>query len=901
MTFRLPQHRVLVTAAILAVAITAYCLAAEPVTGPTERDRILTHIDSLHMSRQVDSAAVYIAPYLTAARAAGDSVFLLPLTAKMGRLWAAFGQPKKGEPLLREAVDLATARKDSLRLCDALRWLGFAVEQQGRSTEAVAIYHRQRTIARIRNDLKHEAWALVGLAYRAGQEGRYTDAVEDYRLAVALFQDLPDTAAVLWALNGMGAVLEQNGQYTEAGDRYAEAAHMAGRIGYRAVEALAQNNQGALEFKLGDPGVALEHFRRARKLQTQISQLQDAVSSGTNEALCLMDMGRLDEAAELIEELLRECEQGGFRDREPYVYKVMADVRHRQGRLHEAAAIYRRILAWDDASQEHRIRIESVTGLAATLAGMDSSAAALRFLQDEETLSRGRLHGTARVEFELAMGEQLRETGNPQAALERFRFVIDATTAAGLQPPRVTALAAAARCERELGRLDDALVFLREAAQVWEDTRNQPLDPEWREQRGASGRLVYSQLAATIIAGQGHAGIAFDAVQPFKARTLAERIGSHQRVADQPAMTLDRLQTEVLKEGEVFLDAYLGPTESILFAVSRTECRAVRWPEDEYLTGRLRLFHEMLATPPAGGEGARNVVQTVGEKLSRDLLGPVEDLLKDSRRVIWAPDGTLNLVPLSAPGSRAVWTRVPSATILGVLRSGARGAGPPGHGLLAAAALETSDGRPLPGAMHEVKQLARKYRDVDLRLEALRPEELAPFDILHLASHARVDDQRPWSSEIVLDVRDTAGRIRADQIAELNLSARLAVLSACETGSGRILSGEGVLGLSSAFLSAGVPTVVASLWPVADGVTALLMEKFYEELARGLDPAMALAGAQEFIRQVPATAHPFHWAGFVVVGDGTEAMTLKAKKPIGLPVVLVVVVILTAFLLRKRS
>jgi CHAT domain-containing protein len=160
----------------------------------------------------------------------------------------------------------------------------------------------------------------------------------------------------------------------------------------------------------------------------------------------------------------------------------------------------------------------------------------------------------------------------------------------------------------------------------------------------------------------------------------------------------------------------------------------------------------------------------------------------------------------------------------------------------------------------------------------LVPADLERYDILHLATHARVDDQRPWSSEIVLDANDPGGRLPASEIAELDLSARLAVLSACETGSGRILSGEGVLGLSSAFLGAGVPTVVASLWSVADEVTTTLMERFYLELSFGHDPATALALAQNAIQSDPATAHPFHWAGFVVVGDGTEAVDIEVRR-----------------------
>ncbi len=83
--------------------------------------------------------------------------------------------------------------------------------------------------------------------------------------------------------------------------------------------------------------------------------------------------------------------------------------------------------------------------------------------------------------------------------------------------------------------------------------------------------------------------------------------------------------------------------------------------------------------------------------------------------------------------------------------------------------------------------------------------------------------------------------------------------------------------MSSAFLGAGVPVVLASLWPVEDQVTASLMERFYAELSLGRAPVTALAQAQNTIRSDPTTAHPFHWAGFVVIGDGTALVDLEAK------------------------
>jgi CHAT domain-containing protein len=98
----------------------------------------------------------------------------------------------------------------------------------------------------------------------------------------------------------------------------------------------------------------------------------------------------------------------------------------------------------------------------------------------------------------------------------------------------------------------------------------------------------------------------------------------------------------------------------------------------------------------------------------------------------------------------------------------------------------------------------------------------------------------------------------------MQLKAKLVVLSACETGLGKLLGGDEVAGLTRTILSAGANTVVSSLWKVSDDSTALLMQGFYKRLRAGEQPAEALrASALEVKKQYP---HPFYWAPFVVTG-----------------------------------
>lgn len=158
----------------------------------------------------------------------------------------------------------------------------------------------------------------------------------------------------------------------------------------------------------------------------------------------------------------------------------------------------------------------------------------------------------------------------------------------------------------------------------------------------------------------------------------------------------------------------------------------------------------------------------------------------------------------------------------------------------------------------------------DAQADRLLRGELSAFAILHLAAHGFSEAA---ASGLVFSQLDPAGRaidgvVREWQVYDLRLAADLVVLSACRTGQGSRLTGEGAASLSRAFLWAGASTVVVSLWNVDDEATSHLMERFYLELlTRGAPAAEALRRAQTAVRDQPRWSAPRYWAGFVVQGD----------------------------------
>jgi CHAT domain-containing protein len=185
----------------------------------------------------------------------------------------------------------------------------------------------------------------------------------------------------------------------------------------------------------------------------------------------------------------------------------------------------------------------------------------------------------------------------------------------------------------------------------------------------------------------------------------------------------------------------------------------------------------------------------------------------------------------------------------------------------------------LPFAEQEAKAIAALYGVEPLlgkdATEGAVRERGAGAGILHLAAHGHYNPVAPLSSLIALAPdQDHDGWLTVGEVYGLDLSsADLVVLSACQTNLGELSEGDELVGLTRAFIFAGTPTVVASLWSVEDEATALLMERFYTYLREGMGKAEALRQAQLEVRE--EYPNPYYWAGFVLSGDPGEMSGYK--------------------------
>jgi CHAT domain-containing protein len=279
---------------------------------------------------------------------------------------------------------------------------------------------------------------------------------------------------------------------------------------------------------------------------------------------------------------------------------------------------------------------------------------------------------------------------------------------------------------------------------------------------------------------------------------------------------------------------------------------------------------------------------SLAQGLYKTLLSEVN--LEGAQRVFVVPHGPLHYLPfqvlhngsgyLIERAALAVW---PSSAIgLQLLGKTAQDhavipsdAASHGASLLGFGNPATDRNVPLPGAEREVQQIAKQFgrsavfvqRDATKRRFAANE---ARANVLHVAAHAELDEVDPLHSRILFAASgQDSGLLEARDILGLNLQGvKLVTLSACESGLGKVLHGDEIVGFTRSFLSAGASSIVASLWPVSDDSTDLLMNRLYQDLASGNDLMTSMQQAQLAVQKNRRFAHPFFWAPFNVIGHG---------------------------------
>jgi CHAT domain-containing protein len=347
------------------------------------------------------------------------------------------------------------------------------------------------------------------------------------------------------------------------------------------------------------------------------------------------------------------------------------------------------------------------------------------------------------------------------------------------------------------------------------------------------------------------------------------------------AITLSDVRTKVLAPGQGLVEYFIGDTTVFMVCITQNGASV-------YVSSADSLYDQVVKLRESipGGSKHGIVLKKQVQALYRKLVTPwINELDKSIQSLVIIPHGILSYIPFEMLTNNDAKTylvdrfQISYATSASLL-SEQKQMRVSGKNFAAFNADYTNQQQlvPLKASLSEIKSIKKLFAGnckTFLNATADNFRVQAPqYKVLHLALHSFVNDDKPLFSRLVFTSADPDGsnEITANELYAMELNAELAVLSACESGIGLLHGGEGMMSLSRAFMYAGVPSTVMSLWKVPDVATSLLMEKFYRMIKSGQKKDEALANAKrEFRKDYPEMASPYYWAGFVMNGK-TDAV-----------------------------
>lgn len=838
----------------------------------------------------------------------------------LGNFYQTRGDPERALRYLEQALPLRQGAGDLNGQVNTLNAMAAAYSDLGRIREARESFERLLELSQGAQDTQR-AGALTSLAGFDQRTGELQKAQELYQKALQIFERLSSRLFQAQVLHNMAALSHDLGDLETALDQYRRALDLCRSVEGRnlAIETLEAQTLANLGWT--------QHLLHPEQSKEALQTLHQAYELGRNldnsdsiQALALYYIGQvysqLDEPGVALPFLERSSaiwrkEPGDY----PKSLLALGEVHQALGHRQEAASFFAQAL-------ESSRRLENTSMISKCLyqqAAFDRGNGDLEKALGEIEEALGLVEGMrSRVE-----SDDLR-TSFLASRRSFFELYIEILMRLHEQRPgegfdaRAFQASERARARGLLDLLAEGRIEVRQGIAPDLKRRETELD--------AQVGYLRNQLSRVHSSPGSEARIAQLKRQIGEAETERERL-SEQIRRDYPQYAallypkpLDLAAVRGLLDDRTALCEYaVGEESSFLFVVTRDRLQSYRLPGQGELGRAVEAIRGALAAGP-GRRRSGSYVRAAFQ-LYQGILAPAEALLRGKSRLLVSPDGPLLVLPFDTLLTeeaasddyrdlpyllrRYATTSIPSASVLGRVQAAkpeAEGAAKTflGYsdpiyedGLASGGATEVQgDGRRggpadperptqrLEESAREVREIASLFpvsesavyeRGAATEENVENNELLKKARLIHFATHGFVDEVRPYLSGLVLtrtQGREADGILRMHEIFNLRMRADLVVLSACDTGLGKQVSGEGLVGLTRAFLYAGANSLVVSLWQVADRSTAGLMVDFYNFLKQGEEKVDALQRAKlRMIESGGKTSHPFYWAPFVLTGE----------------------------------
>jgi len=666
------------------------------------------------------------------------------------------------------------------------------------------------------------AYSTYGLIYLS--VGDFSKAFEMENRGIQLAQELGQETDIATLYNNLGLIYRSQGQYSQALEYFLKALEIDQRLNSQWGMAYDYRNLATCYQALEQLDLALENVQKSLSLCRQIQDKTNIAKSTYSIGEIYFLKKQFTEARQYLKQALEQALQMGLQDLQWRAYRKLGQIHQNLGEASQALVQYESAIAVIEAMRaklnvekfktgffDDKLNVyEDLIGLLLSLHRVEEA-----FLYVERSKARNFLDliGNQKIDFSKGKNPEYQKKEN------QFRTKMERITRSLAEVQAQPGLSAEQK-KAQLAVLNDSLQQVRESYQELSENL-QAENPE---------------MASLIN------------VAPL---SLAEL----QNLLDSKSAVLE----------------YYGTGSHILLWIITKE----------------KIYYEMIPLPnqeliiqvKAFREQIQNLVplEQSAQTLYRLLISPAERYFQGVTHLCIVPHGIMHYLPFAALLAddkkylleKYTISYAPSASVAGfclkkkpVANKRVIAFGNPDLG---------DPNLDLPFAEREARSLQRTFEDFRLFLrreatETTVKDSVSKAGFLHFACHGEFEEQNPVFSCLRMSAdNQNDGRLEVHEIFGLKLNANLVTLSACETGLGKITSGDDVVGLTRSFLYAGTPSVIASLWRVDDVATSVMIKRFYRNIETG-GKANALRDAQLLVK-AQVNEHPAYWAAFGLTGD----------------------------------
>jgi tetratricopeptide (TPR) repeat protein len=814
---------------------------------------------------------------LPLSRAVGDRIGEARTLNNIGGVYHSLGEMQKALDYFNQALLLNRAIGDRRVVAIMLNNIGGVYDQLGEKQKALDYYNQALPLRRAVGDRRGEALTLNNIGRVYNLLGEQQKALDNFNQALPLSRAVGDRRGEAVTLNNIGLVYDSLGEKQKALDYYNQAVPLSRAVGDRSGEGTMLNNIGAVYNSLGEKQKALDYFNRALPFKRAVGDRNGEAIALLGRARAESGLGKLLDARSTIESALNvseslrtkvispELRSSYFATTQDY-YEFSIDLHMQLHKLQPDSGYDRAALQTAERARARSLLDGLIENYQDIRSGADPA------LMERERALRQLLSAKTERQMRLLNGkhtdQQAAEVADEINALTSQYQDVESEIRA--KSPRYASLTQPQPLKPEEIQqqvLDDQTLLLeyflgKERSYLWVVSANSIRSYELpkREEIEEAALRVKKLLTARATREKG------ESLERWRARiTEAEGryVGEAVRLSGMilgPAISeLSGKRLAIVPDGELQEVAFGALPVPRAGGGSRNQTTDGKESGDWQ---PMIAEHEIVSLPSASALAVLRR-ETAGREPAAKAVAVLADPVFDK------DDDRIKLAS-GARSGKAVGTETEDIANRNLLRATREVMG------------EDTGIPRLPFSRAEAEAIlsitpkAESLKALDFKASQTTATsgELSQYRIVHFATHGLLNKVHPELSGVVLSLVDREGKrqdgfLQLHDVYNLNLPAELVVLSACQTGLGKSVRGEGLVGLTRGFMYAGAKRVVASLWSVQDLATAELMKRFYGAMLgeRRMRPAEALRAAQVEMWKQKRWRSPYYWGGFMLYGE----------------------------------